>query len=80
MLTWSWIKLLICFIVFWVKQQFMMYFIQNVFIPFSSLFCMEVTYHLTTIAIGGVSVTMSYWVEKMQLSFCLFIKSAHQFK
>ena len=41
---------------------------------------MEVTYHLTNIAIGGVSVTMSYWVEKMQLSFCLFIKSARQFK
>ena len=79
MLACRWIKLLTCFVTFWVKEQLMMHFIQNLNLDFHSFLDLYLNG-------SGASVDnnrwycMSYWGENLQLLFCLPIKSTHKYK
>ena len=81
MLPCRWNKLLTCFAMFWAKQQLMMHFIQNLSLNFHSFL---------DIYMNGIGssvdnnrwyrISTSYWVENLQLPFCLSVKSTHEFK
>ena len=74
-------KLLTCFVIFWAKQQLMMHFIQTLSLNFHSFLDLYLS------GIGSsvdnnrwYRISTSYWVENLQLTFCLSIKSTHEFK
>ena len=81
MLPCRWNKLLTGFAIFWEKQQLMMHFIQNLSLNFHSFLDLYMN------GIGSsvdnnrwYRISTSYWVENLQLPFCLSIKSTHEFK
>ena len=69
-----------CLVMFWAKQQLMVYFIQNLSLNLS----------FSDLYLNGSSssvdnnrwycFSMGYWVENLQLSFCQPIRSTHEFK
>ena len=68
MLAFRWIKLLTCFVIFRVKQQLMLHFIQNLSLDFHSfldLYLHGKAHQLTTI--GGIA-----WAQAIGSKFCSF--------
>ena len=72
MLACRWIKLLTCFVIFWAKQQLMMHFIQNLSLDFHSFLDLYLNGSGSSVDNNWwYRISTSYWVENMQLSFCL---------
>ena len=72
MLACRWNKLLICFVIFWAKQQLMIHFIKKLSLNFHSFLDLYLN------GIGSsvdnyrwYRISTSYWVENLQLPFCL---------
>ena len=81
MLACKWIKLLTCFVIFWAKQQLMIHFIHNLSSDFHSFLDLYLNGSGSLVDINRwYRISTSYWVENLQLLFCLSIKSTHEFK
>ena len=71
MLACRWIKLL-TFVTFWVKEQLMMHFIQNLNLDFHSFLDLYLNGSGASVDNNQwYRISTVYWVENLQLSFCL---------
>ena len=81
MLACRWIKLLTCFVTFWAKQQLMIHFIHNLSLDFPSFLDLYLNGSGSLVDNSQwYRISMSYWVEILQLSSRLSIKSTQEFK
>ena len=74
-------KLLTCFPIFWAKHLLMMHFIQDLSLNF--YFFLDIYLHGCGSSVDNkrwYHISTSYWVENLQLSFCLSIKNTHDFE
>ena len=73
--------MLICFVIFWSKQQLMMHLIQKLSLNFHSFLDLYLSGIGSSIDNNRWDrISTSYWIKNLQLPFCLSIKSTHEFK